>query len=54
MCIAGGAAVGIGGTIILLVSAANDPSPEELLRNPRSASIVPLEDGAILSFEGTW
>lgn len=50
ICVGAGVAAAIGGTIILLVSGSDEPTPEELLRNPRSAGIVPTEGGAILTF----
>lgn len=53
LCVGGGLLTAIGGTVILLISRSNQPSAEELLRNPRTA-VVPTDGGAIFTFETTW
>lgn len=54
ICVGAGLATAIGGTIILLVSGSDEPTPQDLLRNPRSAGITPVDGGAVLSFGTTW
>lgn len=49
ICIGAGVGTAIGGTIILLIAHRSGPTPEELLRNPRTA-FVPTDGGAIFSF----
>jgi hypothetical protein len=51
LCTGGGALLGIGGVVILLVAHRSGPTAEDLLRNPR-ASALPTPGGAIFTFGG--
>ncbi|MCK6550104.1 PEGA domain-containing protein [Myxococcota bacterium] len=51
ICMGAGAVTAIGGTIILLIANRAGPTPEELVRAPRTA-FIPVDGGGILTFEG--
>ena len=51
ICLITGGALALGGTAILLFSSHREPTPQEILQNPR-AGLAPLPGGAALSFGG--
>jgi hypothetical protein len=51
ICLITGGALALGGTAILLFSSHREPTPQEILQNPRAA-LTPLPGGAALSFGG--
>lgn len=53
ICLISGGLLAAGGTAILLIANARQDSPQEFLQNPR-AGVAPLEDGAMLSFGGSF
>lgn len=51
ICLITGSVLALGGTAILLFSSHREPTPQEILQNPR-AGLVPLPGGAAFAFGG--